>query len=325
VLEHCPSFRHVAPELGAMAGVLQNLFGVPLNITIKFEGEEDRRKACFHQGGPRGCIYDEGEDLVGTIEINTRMGQRLNHKGISLQFIGQIQRLGGVDETSHDFLNVTKDLVPAGVIVEPMVLDWAINRVDLQHDTFTGKNVCLRYFVRVSINTWVNTFVQERDIICQRVLSEPPVDEGPIDIETGLESLLNVKVECAKSTYHLRDVIVGRITFLTMKVKIQRVELVLSRKEAYVPNDAGRPNIDVVTTFEITDGTPVEGSSIPIRMYLKGLSLTPTMKNVQNQFSVLYVLSFVLVGQDDLRYCQRSEITLYRAKPPVTSTAAGGG
>ncbi len=49
--------------------------------------------------------------------------------------------------------------------------------------------------------------------------------------------------------------------------------------------------------YEIMDGAPVRGESIPIRLFLAGYDLTPTMRDINNKFSVGYYLNLVLVDE----------------------------
>lgn len=50
------------------------------------------------------------------------------------------------------------------------------------------------------------------------------------------------------------------------------------------------------------DGAPVRGESIPIRVFLAGYDLTPTMRDVNKKFSVRYFLNLVLMDEEDRRY-----------------------
>ncbi len=44
------------------------------------------------------------------------------------------------------------------------------------------------------------------------------------------------------------------------------------------------------------------GESIPIRLFLGGYDVTPTMKDVQRKFSVRYFLNLVLIDEEERRY-----------------------
>jgi len=46
----------------------------------------------------------------------------------------------------------------------------------------------------------------------------------------------------------------------------------------------------------------VTGESIPIRLFMNGYDLTPTMRDVNKKFSVRYYLNLVLVDDEDRRY-----------------------
>lgn len=67
-----------------------------------------------------------------------------------------------------------------------------------------------------------------------------------------------------------------------------------------------------MTKFEIMDGAPVRGESIPVRLFLSPYPLTPSYKNVHNKFSVRYYLNLVLVDEEDRRYFKQQEITMWR-------------
>src|SRR5579862_3173170 len=56
------------------------------------------------------------------------------------------------------------------------------------------------------------------------------------------------------------------------------------------------------------------GESIPIRLFLNGYELTPTMRDVNKKFSVRYYLNLVLVDEEERRYFKQQEITIYRRR-----------
>nr|VZI53254.1 unnamed protein product [Spirometra erinaceieuropaei] len=85
---------------------------------------------------------------------------------------------------------------------------------------------------------------------------------------------------------------------------------------------------ETLAKFEIMDGAPVRGESIPIRLFLAAYNLTPTMRDVNRKFTVRYYLNLVLLDEEERRYYKQHEIILYR-KPdkrpePVTVGAAAG-
>lgn len=76
---------------------------------------------------------------------------------------------------------------------------------------------------------------------------------------------------------------------------------------------------ETVAKFEIMDGAPVRGESIPIRLFLNGYDLTPTMRDINKKFSVRYYLNLVLVDEEDRRYFKQ-QVSLW--VPPLSSDVA---
>ncbi|CAI8022660.1 Vacuolar protein sorting-associated protein 26B-B, partial [Geodia barretti] len=83
---------------------------------------------------------------------------------------------------------------------------------------------------------------------------------------------------------------------------------------------AHSPNIytenEQVAKYEIMDGAPVRGESIPIRLFLSGYDLTPTMRDVNKKLSVRYYVNLVLVDEEERRYFKQQEIVLWRKADP---------
>jgi vacuolar protein sorting-associated protein 26 len=131
-------------------------------------------------------------------------------------------------------------------------------------------------------------------------------------MEVGIEDCLHIEFEYNKSKYHLKDVIVGKIFFLLVRIKIKHMEIAILKKE----NTGNGPNIyaenETIAKYEIMDGAPVRGESIPIRLFLGGYDVTPTMKDVQRKFSVRYFLNLVLIDEEERRYFKQHEIILWR-------------
>lgn len=90
------------------------------------------------------------------------------------------------------------------------------------------------------------------------------------------------------------------------------MELALIKRETTGQGQSMYNENSTISKFELMDGAPVRGESIPIRMFLSGLDLQPTYRNINNRFSVKYYLNLVLVDEEDRRYFKQQEITLFR-------------
>ena len=74
---------------------------------------------------------------------------------------------------------------------------------------------------------------------------------------------------------------------------------------------------DTVARFEVMDGCPVRGETIPIRLPLAGLPTVPTAIGKSLPFSVQWLLNLVLIDEEDRRYFKQTEVTLFRAATAV--------
>ena len=113
----------------------------------------------------------------------------------------------------------------------------------------------------------------------------PPESNSSIKMDVGIEDCLHIEFEYSKSKYHLKDVIVGKIYFLLVRLKIKHMELSILRRETTgsAPNQYNEST--VITKHEIMDGAPVRGETIPIRLFLGGYDLTPTFRDINKKFS----------------------------------------
>ncbi|XP_033847483.1 vacuolar protein sorting-associated protein 26A-like [Periophthalmus magnuspinnatus] len=187
-------------------------------------------------------------------------------------------------------------------------------QVEKPYESYTGANVRLRYFLRVTIVRRLSDLVKEYELIVHQLATYPDVNNS-IKMEVGIEDCLHIEFEYNKSKYHLKDVIVGKIYFLLVRIKIQHMELQLIKKEITGIGPSTTTETETVAKYEIMDGAPVKGESIPIRLFLAGYDLTPTMRDVNKKFSVRYFLNLVLVDEEDRRYFKQQEIVLWRKAP----------
>lgn len=295
--------------------MLGSLFGSVCTIDISFDAEANRKTAPLGKDkkGERGYIYTDGEDVSGTAMVSVRPGKKLEHQGVKVELIGQVDMIYD-KSSSYDFFQITKDLEPPGHMFESKQYKWKFGAVDKQNETYSGINVQLRYFVRlVVVRNYASNIVKELDFVVQNLYPAPEIN-NTIKMEVGIEDCLHIEFEYDKSKYHLKDVVVGKVYFLLVRIKIKHMELNVIRRESSGTGPNQTSDNETLSKFEIMDGAPVKTECIPVRLYLSGFDLTPTYKNVQNKFNVRYFLSLVLVDEEDRRYFKQQEIFLWRKK-----------
>ncbi|KAJ3264809.1 Vacuolar protein sorting-associated protein 26 [Chytriomyces hyalinus] len=255
-------------------------------------------------------LYFDGESVSGRVLIRVRDGKKLDHQGIKIEFVGNIELFN--DRGAHsEFISLSQELAAPGELRVSATHDFEFKNVEKQFESYYGMNVKLRYFVRVSIARRISDIVKERDLWVYSFRTQPDVNHS-IKMEVGIEDCLHIEFEYNKSKYHLRDVIVGKIYFLLVRIKIKHMELSIIRRETtgVPPNQYNES--ETITKFEIMDGAPVRGETIPIRLFLSGFELTPTYRDVNKKFSTRYYLNLVLVDEENRRYFKQQEITIYR-------------
>lgn len=289
-------------------------FGSSAEIDVEFKDQQNLKKvACKGENGEIENLYlfTANDSVTGTVHIKLPKGKKLEHMGIKVELIGQIELLYDRGNP-YDFTSLTRDLEAPGELSEGKSYSFDFANVEKQYETYTGANVRLRYFVRVKITRqYASNIVKTVDFAVQNVGQEPDIN-NPIKMEVGIEDCLHIEFEYNKSKYHLQDVVIGKIYFLLVRIKIKHMEVVIIKRES----TGSGPNIynesENISKFEIMDGAPVRGESIPIRLFLSPYELTPTFKNVHNKFSVKYYLNLVLVDEEDRRYFKQQEIHLWR-------------
>jgi vacuolar protein sorting-associated protein 26 len=295
--------------------MLGGLFGSGCNVDLQLDTDATRKSTSVKgtAGGQRAYIYTDGEDVEGLANVHVKPGKKLDHQGIKVELIGRIETLNE-RSGNHDFFSITKDLEPPGSLFESKQYRWRFTAVDKVNETYVGTNVRLRYFVRLIVmKSYAGNVSSELDIVVQNLY--PPVEaNNAIKLEVGIEDCLHIEFEYSKSRYHLRDVVLGKVYFILVRIKIKHMELNIVRRETVGSGNSQTTDNETVTKFEIMDGAPVREECIPVRLYLSGNELTPTYKNVQNKFSVKYFVNLVLVDTEDRRYFKQQEIVLWRKK-----------
>ncbi|KAK9311812.1 vacuolar protein sorting-associated protein 26-domain-containing protein [Lipomyces starkeyi] len=288
-------------------------FKSPLDIEIRLDGEDQRKHVDVRLDKRRKekvPLFVDGETVKGTVTVRPKDGRRLEHIGIKVQFIGTIEMFSDRGNT-YDFLTLGQELAAPGELQHPESFEFEFKNVEKQFESYNGINVRLRYFVRVTVGRRMADVIREKDLWVYSY-NIPPDTVSSIKMDVGIEDCLHIEFEYSKSRYHLKDVIVGRIYFLLVRLKIKHMELSIIRRETTGTPPNQYNESETLVRFEIMDGAPVRGETIPIRLFLGGFDLTPTYRDVNKKFSTRTFLSLVLIDEDARRYFKQSEIVLYR-------------
>ena len=267
-------------------------------------------QATAHEHLP---LFKSGDTIAGHVHIAPVPGKKVEHRGVRIELIGQIELYYDRGATL-DFLTLTRDLELPGELNAPKSIPFEFKTVDAQYESYHGINVRLRYLLRVTVSrSYASNVVHEFKYWVRNPLPLAPEINSSIRMEVGIEDCLHIEFEYAKAKYSLRDVVVGKIYFLLVRIKIKHMELEIRRRESTESGTSTHSESETIAKYEVMDGAPVRGESIPVRLFLSPYDLTPTYNKVNNKFSVKYFLNLVLIDEWDRRYFKQQEITLYRA------------
>mmetsp|Transcript_48166 Transcript_48166/g.75227 ORF Transcript_48166/g.75227 Transcript_48166/m.75227 type:complete len:304 (-) Transcript_48166:191-1102(-) len=286
--------------------------GPAVTPSITLNDEDSRKKIqVIKDGQPSSLLVFTDKDAVaGEVTLKLDPGKKIEHVGVKIEFIGMIEMFYA---NYHEFTNLVRDLDAPGELSQTKTYPFDFSNVDKQYDSYNGINVKLRYFLRVTVSRQYSpSIVHEQDLWVKNVHQMPPEINNSIKMEVGIEDCLHIEFEYNKSKYHLKDVVIGKIYFLLVRLKIKHMEIEIRKRESTGSGSDLYNESETITKFEIMDGAPVRGESVPVRLFLSGFDLTPTYRNVNNKFSVKYYLNLVLVDEEDRRYFKQQEITLWR-------------
>lgn len=285
-------------------------FKSPLDLDIRFDGEDSRKVVDVKL--PQGKkdkypVYEDGETISGQVTVRVKDGKRVEHTGIKAQLFGTIETSNGKKD---DFLCLSHDIAPAAELDHTETYPFQFKDVEKRYESYKGKNLNVNYYVKITVLR-KNSDITKLKRFWVYIYSNPTELKKSIKLDIGIENCLHIEFEYSKSTYNLKDVLVGRIYFLLTRLKIKHMEISLITRETVgvQPNQLSDSS---TIRYEIMDGSPVKGETIPIRLFLGGYDLTPTAKT--NLFNVKNYLSLVIIDEDGRRYFKQSEIVLFRNK-----------
>jgi vacuolar protein sorting-associated protein 26 len=298
----------------------------------------------------RLLLYKDGETVKGTVLLRTRDNKRVEHNGVRVQLLGTIETTVDGNTNNDNFLSFAQELAAPGEMRSNETFPFEFRNVEKMYESYRGINVKLKYYLKVTVSRkssdivkereiWVYQYVKAADLVPNTKTTTIPEDRKKVaandgngsastsgssksgssssalttvKMDVGIENCLHIEFEYSKNKYPLKGVIVGRIYFLLVRLKIKHMELSLIRRETVGIGTNQSSESTTVVRFEIMDGAPVKGETIPIRLFLGGFDLVPTYRDVNKKFSTRTFLSLVLIDEDARRYFKQSEIILYR-------------
>jgi len=112
-----------------------------------------RRGAAGSAGGEAAelCpLYAHRETVSGEVHVNVPPGKKVEHQGIKIELLGQIENLherGSV----YEFIQLKRELEPPGELLQKKTFTFEFSSVEMEDESYNGLNVRLRYFLRATV------------------------------------------------------------------------------------------------------------------------------------------------------------------------------
>ena len=270
------------------------------------------------------------EPIKGSVQISlNNNSSRLNHSGIKIELIGEIDIHSNENEEENNninnnqfnrFLSLTNNLSSQGVLNrDNNIYDFEFKSIEKQYDSYRGKKFSIKYLLLVTIETGLSSIKKEKEICifnCDKNLKRINElfmnDKNKIKVEIGVESLLHVCFELDRKNYHLKDTITGRVSFKKINLELENMSLRIIKIESLFGKEG---EIEPLGLYEIMEGSPTSTEDIIyFKMYLKGFNnISQTIKNeMNNNIRVSYYLCLEICDSENRNFFKKIEINLFR-------------
>ena len=272
------------------------------------------------------------EPIKGSIQVISNNSQKINHSGIKIELIGEIDihindsnednTLSNNTNPFNRFLSLTNNISNKGILNrEVNIFNFEFKGVEKQYDSYRGKKFSIKYILLVTMNIGLASITKEKEICifnCDKNLKKinklfkNDNKDNIIKVEIGVEKLLHVCFELDRKNYHLKDVISGRVSFKKINLELNNMCLKIVKIESLFGKEG---EIEPLGIYEIMDGTPSSTEDIIyFKMYLKGYNnLSQTIKNeMNNNINVSYYITLEICDNEDRNFFKKIEINLFR-------------
>lgn len=163
------------------------------------------------------------------------------------------------EKKRNEFLSLVKPLASQGVIEQRAVFKYSFPQVEMQYESYYGINANLRYFVELVIKTHSGNNVIEKEF-CVRNITEKPHDKKFVQMSVGLKNKIRILCKFYKRTFHLNDLILGKLVFDLIDVPLKKVFIAIIKSEM-IEFDSTKKFCESkkLINFQIVDGSPVAG------------------------------------------------------------------
>jgi len=267
-------------------------------------------------------IYTDGDGICGSVFVKVPpKASAFRHFGVRIELLGVVKFPGGMHEPVQ-FCALSSILSQSGQVETGHVaaFPFEFRHVEMPHESYLGRHVHIRYFLRASAKRPLGDIQQDRDLWVQLKCPVPlGLDDGWL-LEVGIEEQLHLFFSSSKSRFSLNETIDGLLQFTLVKIRIKGADISLIRRE--VVNNRITDQ-EVLLKMQVLDGPAGKNDSMPFKIPLVNLrDLTPTFVDVEKSVTLIYLLNLIIYDQNGHRYYKQQEVQLYRTSASKDNSLA---
>lgn len=255
--------------------------------------------------------------------LRARSGGQFDHGGVTIRIVGSIDDLLG-SRPPNIFLSSSLTLAPAGS-ADLLELPFTFGALSLQHESFEGGRIHVRYSLQVTMKRSISDRTFERTLWIQDRHSIPRPAEKiskPVNLDVGLDEMLKLVISMEDSEYDWKGIIKGKFKFDMVQAPIVSADLCILRREFLgpLPSDKDIPftvpsSEEFISRFQILEGSVERGDQIPFRFHLASCldeHSAVTKIDEHGLYAIKYFAFFEQQDTENRRFYKAHEIKIRR-------------
>ena len=228
-----------------------------------------------------------------------------------MEFFGILDFPAGL-KPAITFCHLSSSLAAEGKLTggEIEEFPFEFKRIEISHESFNGRHLQVKYFVKVTVKRGLAVVSSQRAIWVRDFTPNPLIPDPGWQLEVGLEDQLHINFTSPQTRYALDEFIEGELHFSLVNLKIKSADLSIVRREVVGTQVTDQ---EVLQRYQIIEGPPARFDTIPFKLPLANLrDLTPSLREIEKVGSLLYFVNLIIYDVDGRRYFKQQEIQLYR-------------
>ncbi|XP_034918597.2 vacuolar protein sorting-associated protein 26A, partial [Populus alba] len=147
---------------------LVGAFKPPCSVSIIFADGRTRKQVPLKKENGQTVmvpLFQSQENIVGEVVIEPVQGKKVEHNGVKIELLGQIEMY--FDRGNYyDFTSLVRELDVPGELYERKTYPFEFSTVEMPYESYNGVNVRLRYILKVTISrNYVSNIVENQDFV----------------------------------------------------------------------------------------------------------------------------------------------------------------